>query len=84
MKGRYISYLLRLWETTDGEQHIWHATLESPAGGERHSFASLADLLAFLESSMKAEAGAAILPPATMQPASAGLHACYQEKPRDG
>jgi len=77
MKGRYISYLLRLWETTDGEQHVWHTTLESPAGGERYSFASLAELLTFLESAMQAKANSAALQqaavqPATVQPAPAG------------
>ena len=80
MKGRYISYLLRLWETTDGEQHVWHTTLESPAGGERYSFASLAELLAFLESAMQAEANSAALQPATVQPA-AGQPATVQPAP---
>jgi hypothetical protein len=88
MKGRYISYLLRLWETTDGEQHIWHTTLESPAGGERYSFASLAELLTFLESAMQAEANsaagqAAQLQAAAVQPAPAGPQLLYQDDPGD-
>jgi hypothetical protein len=45
---RYLSYLLRLWQTSDGEQQIWRASLESPGTGERRGFASLADLFDFL------------------------------------
>jgi hypothetical protein len=48
MKGRYLSYLLRLWQTTDGDQCVWYVMLESPDGGERRSFKSLDELLAFL------------------------------------
>jgi hypothetical protein len=47
-KGRYFSFLLRLWETTDGERSIWRATVEIPATGEQYSFASLDDLYLFL------------------------------------
>ncbi len=47
-KGRYLSYLLRLWETRDGENCVWYATLEPPIGDERHSFASLDELFAYL------------------------------------
>ena len=78
MKGRYISYLLRLWETIDGEQHIWHATLESPAGGERYSFASLEDLLAFLDCTMRAEAATE-----TVQPLPANPQSFYVDKSSD-
>ena len=50
MKQRgYLSYLLRLWETSDGEKEVWRASLESPGTGERRSFASLEDLVAFLQ-----------------------------------
>ena len=45
---RYLSYLLRLWQTSDGEKQIWRASLESPGTGERLGFASLADLFDFL------------------------------------
>ena len=45
---RYLSYLLRLWQTSDGEKQIWRASLESPGTGERRGFASLADLFDFL------------------------------------
>jgi len=45
---RYLSYLLRMWETSDGEKMIWRASLESPGSGERRGFANLQGLLDFL------------------------------------
>ena len=48
-KPRYLSYLLRLWETSDGEKQIWRASLESPGSGQRRGFASLQSLIDFLE-----------------------------------
>jgi len=48
-KLRYFSYLLRLWETKDEGQHVWHASLEFPATGERRGFASLEELFAYLD-----------------------------------
>lgn len=48
-KQRYLSYLLRLWETEDETQCVWRASLEIPATSERHSFALLTDLFAYLE-----------------------------------
>ncbi len=50
---RYLSYLLRLWQTSDGEKQIWRASLESPGTGERRGFASLKELVAFLESQIE-------------------------------
>jgi len=46
---RYLSYLLRLWQTSDGKKQIWRASLESPGTGERRGFASLKDLFGFLQ-----------------------------------
>jgi hypothetical protein len=46
---RYLSYLLRLWQESDGDAAIWRASLESPQTGERRGFANLASLVAFLE-----------------------------------
>jgi hypothetical protein len=54
---RYQSYLLRLWETCDGEMRVWRASLESPGSGERRGFASLEDLIEFLRAQMEAEGG---------------------------
>ncbi len=47
-KREYVAYLLRLWrEKQDGS---WRALLENPNSGERAGFATLAELVAFLES----------------------------------
>jgi hypothetical protein len=48
-KQRYLSYLLRLWQTSDGGKQVWHASLENPGSGERRGFASLEDLIGFLQ-----------------------------------
>ena len=48
-RRRYASYLLRLWQTRHDGVLFWRASLESAATGERQGFASLADLVAFLE-----------------------------------
>lgn len=45
---RYLSYLLRLWQTGDGEEQVWRVSLESPGTGERQGFASPEDLFDFL------------------------------------
>jgi len=45
----YLAYMLRLWQVNPGGQPIWRASLESPHTGERHSFASMEQLLAFLQ-----------------------------------
>ena len=47
---RYRVYLLRLWQAAgkDG-QPVWRAALEDAHSGERHAFADLAQLCAFLE-----------------------------------
>ena len=45
----YLSYLLRLWGAGKGTESTWRASLESPMTGERHGFASLNDLFAFLQ-----------------------------------
>ena len=46
---RYLSYLLRLWQTSDGTNQIWRASLEIPGTGERQGFASIKDLFDFLQ-----------------------------------
>jgi hypothetical protein len=53
-RRRYLSYLLRLWQESAGdppagEPPLWRASLQSPQSDELRGFASLADLLAFLE-----------------------------------
>jgi hypothetical protein len=48
MSTPYRSFLLRLWLEPD-DPPAWRAMLESPLNGERHGFASLESLFAFLE-----------------------------------
>jgi len=51
----YLSYLLRLWRVSGGEDHsgeketVWRASLESSYTGERIGFASLEELSEFLQ-----------------------------------
>ena len=45
---RYHAYLLRLWQTGEGEPGVWRAQLEDPRTGERRGFADLASLFVFL------------------------------------
>jgi hypothetical protein len=44
----YLSYLLRMWQTSDGEERTWCASLEQPGTEERQGFATLDDLFDFL------------------------------------
>jgi hypothetical protein len=50
---QYLSYMLRLWQASTGDPPhdppLWRASLESPQTGGRLGFASLGDLLDFLE-----------------------------------
>ena len=48
-RRRYVSFLLRRWQTQQEGALIWRASLESSTTGERRGFACLADLYAFLE-----------------------------------
>lgn len=45
---RYRAYLLRLWQTGEGEAAMWRALLEDPRTGERRGFADLDSLFVFL------------------------------------
>jgi hypothetical protein len=47
--GPYVAYMLRLWQVDGKMGPVWRASLESPHTGERHAFADLPALLAFLE-----------------------------------
>jgi hypothetical protein len=52
-RQRYLSYLLRIWQTSDEAEQIWRASLEIPGTGERQGFASLEDLFDFLRTQTK-------------------------------
>ena len=45
----YLAYMLRLWQVSSDGEPIWRTSLESPHTGERHGFANLELLFAFLE-----------------------------------
>jgi hypothetical protein len=49
----YLSFLLRLWQTSSDGEQIWRASLESPGSRERQGFASLQVLFDFLETQTK-------------------------------
>ena len=49
---RYLSYLLRLWQTRKDEQVIWQLSLQSPHSGERLGFVDLEALCCFLQQQM--------------------------------
>jgi hypothetical protein len=54
----YQAYLLRMRRVDNAGQPLWRFSLESPSSGERRSFASLADVLDFLNAQlMDAEHG---------------------------
>lgn len=45
---RYLSYLVRMWRVRTRQGWAWRASLESPLGGERHTFPTFEHLVAFL------------------------------------
>jgi hypothetical protein len=46
-RREYKAYLLRLWR--ESHESAWRALLENPNRGERVAFATLGELVAFLE-----------------------------------
>ncbi len=46
-RENYRAYLLRLWR--DGEESPWRASLQDPRAGETFGFASVTQLIAFIE-----------------------------------
>jgi hypothetical protein len=59
---RYISYLVRFWQTRKMGELVWRASLESPHTGERRGFASTTDLFTFLEQEIRGAAGSQTVP----------------------
>ena len=51
---RYLSYLLRLWQTRSEGELIWRASLEEARTGESTGFASIEALFAHLRRQMRA------------------------------
>jgi len=56
-KSRYRSYLLRLWQTSDGDREVWRASLENPSTRERRGFGSLKELYDFLDTQARQQNG---------------------------
>jgi hypothetical protein len=51
-RAGYFSYLLRLWQTSDGEALSWRVSLEEPGTQRRWGFATLDQLVSFLRCQM--------------------------------
>jgi len=49
MKKNYHSFLLRLWRVHVDGKLVWRASLENPFTGERKGFASLSELVVYLQ-----------------------------------
>jgi hypothetical protein len=45
----YLAFLLRLWQPVQAGRPIWRASVDNPHTAERHYFADLDALFAFLE-----------------------------------
>jgi len=58
----YLSYLLRLWQVGSAGEGLWRASLEDPHSGERTGFASLIDLVAFLENGTGSRSSGVVRP----------------------
>ena len=52
---RYLAYMVRLWTVQNNDGLIWRASVENAHTGERHAFADLAGLFAFLQAAVAAE-----------------------------
>ena len=47
---RYLSYMLRMWRTRDGQgQPVWCASLEEPGSHQTASFGDMCSMFAFLQ-----------------------------------
>jgi len=56
-RSLYLSYLLRLWQTPDGDRQVWRFSLQSPGTDEWRGFANLEELVAFLRELVDTEGG---------------------------
>lgn len=53
---RYVSFLLRLWETFSDGQWVWRCSLEDPLTGRQHSFKDIQRLIDFLNKQIEIDA----------------------------
>jgi hypothetical protein len=49
MASKYYSFLVRLWESENDGDSIWHFSLESSESGEKQFFSNLGELMNFFE-----------------------------------
>jgi len=49
----YRAYLLRVWRVQQADRAVWRASLEDPHTGERRGFASLAQLIDYLQQTLE-------------------------------
>jgi hypothetical protein len=56
-RPRYLSYMLRLWQTSDGENRVWRASLETPGTRKHQGFGCLEDLFEFLQAQTESGGG---------------------------
>ena len=48
-EANYQSYMLRLWRIKDSKRYTWRASLENVENGELTGFATLQELIEFLQ-----------------------------------
>ena len=58
-RREYLSYLLRLWQVSEGAEPVWRASLRQAGTEEVVGFAGLEELFAFLAAQASTAAGAA-------------------------
>lgn len=61
-ESKYQSYLLRLWLVEENGNRVWRASLEVTHSGEKHGFASLESMFAFLKEQTRASETSAVEP----------------------
>jgi hypothetical protein len=54
---RYVSYLLRMWQTLSGGQWVWRCSLEDPLPGRQNGFKDIQRLIDFLQRQIDASTG---------------------------
>ena len=61
-ESKYQSYLLRLWLVEENGNRVWRASLEVTQSGEKHGFASLESMFAFLKEQTRGSETGAVAP----------------------
>jgi hypothetical protein len=75
----YYSFLLRMWQTRDGERCTWCASLEQPGTRERWAFATLDEMFDFLRSQAALHSGPAGAPAPKRPPPGSKEKPLYTE-----